>query len=47
MIRRLKIWWFSRKLERLIAKRLAELERNQFAKRSAASRLGWARRRAA
>jgi hypothetical protein len=37
VIRRLKIWWFSRKLERLIAKRRQSFEVIDYAKRRAAA----------
>jgi ribosome-associated translation inhibitor RaiA len=47
MIRHLRIWIAARKLERLVRKQKAELERRQFAKRSSASKLGWQRRRTA
>jgi hypothetical protein len=46
VIRALQIFLARRKLERLIRKQRAALERRDFAKRSTASKLGWQRRKA-
>lgn len=46
MIRALRTYLARKRLERMIARRRSELERRRYAKRSAASKLGWQRRKA-